>query len=70
MSDPTRIPPPAVQQAARIVDQWLKSVEQPPAPRRDLQREWAEKLDRARQYGQRPGAFPDWQDPRGPRKGR
>jgi hypothetical protein len=60
MSNPT--PPPAVQNAARIVDQWLRSVEQPAVPRRDMMREWAERLDRARQYDQT--RMPDWRDPR------
>jgi hypothetical protein len=65
MSDPGRIAPPRVQAAAREVDAWLKSVEQPPAPRRDMQRDWAERLDRCRQYDQ--SRMPAWQDPRKPR---
>jgi hypothetical protein len=56
---------PHVQQAANVVDHWLKSVEQPPAPRRDLQREWAQRLDRARQFDQT--KMPAWRDPRDPR---
>jgi hypothetical protein len=64
MSNPSRIPPPHVQAAARVVDGWLKSVEQPPAPRRDLQRSWAEKLDWCRQFDQSPGKMPKWKDPR------
>ena len=63
--NPKPIPPPHVQQAAQIVDQWLKSVEPRPAPRRDMQRDWAERLDRCRQYDQ--SKMPEWQDPRGRR---
>ena len=48
MSNPSRIPPPDVQAAAKIVDGWLKSVESQ-QPRRNLEREWAQKLDRARE---------------------
>jgi hypothetical protein len=59
----TRVPPPHVQQAARVVDGWLKSVEQPPAPRRDMQEIWAERLNRARQFDQ--SRMPNWRDPRG-----
>jgi hypothetical protein len=34
------------------------------APRRDMQREWAERLDRCRQHDQ--SKMPPWRDPRGP----
>jgi hypothetical protein len=44
--------------AARVVENYLKRVEQPPAPRRDMQAEWAERLDRCRQYNQ--SKMPDW----------
>jgi hypothetical protein len=57
-----RIPPPPVQAAAKIVDSWLQSVQQLPAPRRDLHREFAERLDRCRQYDQT--KMPPWKDPR------
>jgi hypothetical protein len=57
-----RIPPPPVQAAAKIVDDWLQSVEQQPAPRRDIQREFAERLDRCRQHDQT--KMPAWKDPR------
>jgi hypothetical protein len=58
-----KLPPPHVQAAARVVDEYLKSVTQPPAPRRDMQREWAERLDRCRQFDQT--KMPAWRDPRG-----
>jgi uncharacterized protein YeaO (DUF488 family) len=63
MSD--RVPPRHVQDAANVVDQWLKSVE----PARRLSSEQiaklspAERLDYARQWDQK--AMPDWKDPRG-----
>jgi hypothetical protein len=57
------MPLPHEQAAARVVEGYLKRVEQPPAPRRDMQREWAERLDRARQYDQ--SKMPAWRDPRG-----
>ena len=38
----------------------LKSVGQPAVPRRDMQREWAEKLDRCRQFDQ--SRMPPWLD--------
>jgi hypothetical protein len=60
MSDPSRIPPPSVQAAAKIVDSWLQSVQRPPAPRRDMQRNWAERLERCRQYDQ--SKMPEWRD--------
>jgi hypothetical protein len=63
MSNASRLPPPHVQEAERIAAAWRKSVEQPPAPPRDMQREWAERLDRARQYDQ--SKMPAWNDPRG-----
>jgi hypothetical protein len=57
MSDPARPLPPHIQ---ALLDAHLKSVEQP--PRRDRDREWAERLDRARQYDQ--SKMPPWSDPR------
>jgi hypothetical protein len=65
MTDPGRTPPAHVQQAAKVVGGWLRSVEQPPAPRRDMQRDWAERLDRARQFDQT--KMPAYRDPRAPR---
>jgi hypothetical protein len=62
VSDPVRIPPPHVQAAARVVDGWLKSVEQPPAPRHDMQADFAARLDRCRQFDQ--SKMPAWKDPR------
>jgi hypothetical protein len=61
MSDPSRMPLPHEQAAARVVDNYPKRVAQPPV-RRDMQREWAERLDRARQYDQ--SRMPPWKDPR------
>jgi hypothetical protein len=63
MSDPARTPPRHVQDAAKVVDHWLKSVEQAPAPRRDFHREFAERLDQCRRYDQ--SKMPPWRDPRG-----
>jgi hypothetical protein len=65
MSDPARTPPRHVADAAKIVDGWLRSVEQPPAQRRDRDRDWAAALDRCRQHDQ--SKMPAWQDPRKPR---
>jgi hypothetical protein len=65
MNDPARIPPPHVQAAAQVVDGYLKSVEQPPAPRRDLQAHFAERLNYCRQFDQ--SKMPAWRDPRTPR---
>jgi hypothetical protein len=59
MSDP--ILPPHVQAAERVIAEYRKSLEQP-AARRDLQREWAERLDRCRQVDQ--SRMPPWRDPR------
>jgi hypothetical protein len=63
MSDLTHIMPLHVQEAERIVAAWRKSVEQPLAPRRDMQSEWAAKLDWCRQHDQ--SRQPAWRDPRG-----
>jgi hypothetical protein len=62
MADPSRLPLPHEQAAARVVEDYLKRIEQPP-PRRDLHREFAERLDRCRQYDQ--SKMPPWRDPRG-----
>jgi hypothetical protein len=62
MTDRMRLAPPPVVAAAKIVDAWLKSVEQPPPPRRDLQADWAERLNRCRQVDQ--SKMPAWKDPR------
>jgi hypothetical protein len=45
-----------------VVEGYLKRVEQP-APRRDMQREWAQRLDYCRQFDQ--SKMPPWKDPRG-----
>jgi hypothetical protein len=58
MSDPARLPPPA----QALLDANLKNVGQSPV-RRDLQREWAERLDYCRQFDQ--SKMPAWKDPRG-----
>jgi hypothetical protein len=65
MTDPARpLPPRHVADAARVVDQWLKSVE----PGRRLSSEQiaklppAERLDYARQWDQ--STMPAWRDPR------
>jgi hypothetical protein len=58
MTDQNKNLPPPVQ---ALLDGNLKNIS-PPAPKRDLQREWAEKLDRARQYDQ--SKMPAWRDPR------
>jgi hypothetical protein len=60
MSDPVRPLPPHLQ---ALLDAHLKSVERPPAPRRDMQRDWAERLDRSRAFDQT--KMPPWKDPRG-----
>jgi len=62
MSDLIHLMPPHVQEAERIAAAWRKSTEQPLAPRRDMQREWAERLDRCRQFDQ--SKMPPWRDPR------
>jgi hypothetical protein len=59
MSDPVRNLPPHVQ---AVPDANLKNVRQPQAPRRDMQREWAARLDRAHSVDQ--SKMPDWKDPR------
>ena len=51
--------PPEVQ---TLLGANLKSVGQPAVPRRDMQREWAEKLDRCRQLDQ--SRMPAWRDHR------
>jgi hypothetical protein len=53
--------PPHIQ---AMLDAHLKS-EQPPAPRRDLHRDFAERLDYCRQFDQT--KMPAWRDPRTPR---
>jgi hypothetical protein len=58
MSDPNKNLPPHIQ---ALLDAHLKSVEQP--PRRDRDRDWAERLDRCRQFDQ--SKMPAWKDPRG-----
>jgi hypothetical protein len=64
MSDPARTPPRHVADAAKLVDQWLKSVE----PARCLSDEQikrltqAERLDYSRQWDQ--STMPAWRDPR------
>jgi hypothetical protein len=65
MSDLIHIMPPHVREAERIAAAWRKSIEQPLAPRRDMQRDWAAALDRCRQHDQ--SKMPAWQDPRKPR---
>jgi hypothetical protein len=52
--------------AAEVVKGYLKRVEQPPAPRRDMQADWAARLNRARQFDQT--KMPAWRDPRGARR--
>jgi hypothetical protein len=65
MSDPARMPPRHVQDAANVVDEWLKSVE----PARRLSDEQirqlspAERLNYSRQWDQ--STMPAWKDPRG-----
>jgi hypothetical protein len=59
MNDPARPLPPHIQ---ALIDAHLKSVEQPPAPRRDIHQEFADRLNRCRQYDQ--SKMPPWKDPR------
>jgi hypothetical protein len=47
MTDPVRLPP----HSQALLDANLKNVG-PPPPRRDLQREWAERLDYCRRFDQ------------------
>jgi hypothetical protein len=58
MSDPGRPLPPHIQ---ALLDAHLKS-EQPSAPRRDLQADFAERLNYCRQFDQT--KMPAWKDPR------
>jgi uncharacterized protein YeaO (DUF488 family) len=64
MSNPARLPPRHVADAAKVVDQWLKSVE--PASRlshEQIQRLTpAQRLDYSRQFDQ--ASMPAWRDPR------
>jgi hypothetical protein len=63
MSD-GRTPPRQVQDAAKVVDQWLKSVE-PTGPKSEAEiarMTPAQKLDYARQFDQ--SRMPAWRDPR------
>jgi hypothetical protein len=53
-----RLPP----QAQALLDGNLKNIA-PGPPRRDLQREWAQKLDYCRRFDQ--SSMPAWRDPRG-----
>jgi hypothetical protein len=65
MSNPSNLPPPDVQAAAKIVDSYLRAnggtgvslVAQPSRPLSP-----AEKLDHCRQFDQ--SKMPDWKDPR------
>ena len=59
MSDPSKNLPPVAQ---ALLDSNLKNIA-PEPPRRDLQREWAQKLDYCRQFDQT--KMPAWRDPRG-----
>jgi hypothetical protein len=64
MSNPGRTPPRHVQDAAKVVDQWLKSVE-PTGPKSEAEiakMTPAERLDYARQWDQ--STMPAWRDPR------
>jgi hypothetical protein len=58
MSDQNKNLPPPVQ---TLLESNLKNIA-PGPPRRDLQREWAQKLDYCRQFDQ--SKMPPWQDPR------
>jgi hypothetical protein len=59
MSDQNKNLPPQTQ---ALLDANLKSVG-PPAPPRDLQREFAQRIDYCRQFDQT--KMPAWKDPRG-----
>jgi hypothetical protein len=58
MSDPNKNLSPPVQ---ALLDGNLKNIA-PGPPRRDLQREWAQKLDYCRKFDQ--SKMPAWRDPR------
>jgi hypothetical protein len=62
MSDLSRMPFPHEQAAADVVRGYLKRVEQPATPRRDMQADWAERLNYCRQFDQT--KMPAWRDPR------
>ena len=65
MSNPVRMPPRHVADAANVVNQWLKSVE-PIAPKSAAEiaaMSPAERLDYSRQFDQT--KMPAWKDPRG-----
>jgi hypothetical protein len=59
MNDQNKNLPPPVQ---ALLEGNLKNIA-PGPPRRDLQREWAQKLDYCRQFDQ--SKMPPWKDPRG-----
>ena len=63
MTDPWLMPLPHEQAAADVVRNYLKRVEQPAAPRRDLHADFAERLNYCRQFDQ--SKMPAWKDPRG-----
>ena len=58
MSDPAHPLPPHIQ---ALLDAHLRGTE--PPPRRDRDREWAERLDRCHRVDQ--SRMPPWRDPRG-----
>ena len=49
---------PEIQRAAAMVQAYLDAQDAAKAPRRDLQRDWAERLDRCRQVDQ--SKMPPW----------
>ena len=57
------MPPPEVARAAAQVQSWLDAQDAAKTPRRDMMREWAEKLDRCHQVDQ--SKMRPWRDPRG-----
>lgn len=59
---PPRMPPPEVQRAAVQVRVYLDAQDAAKTPRRDMMRQWAERLDRAHQVDQ--SRMPEWRDPR------
>jgi hypothetical protein len=64
MTDPARVPPRHVQDAATVVDEWLKSVE-PTGPKSATEiaaMTPAQRLDYVRQFDQT--KMPEWRDPR------
>jgi hypothetical protein len=68
MSNPARMPPPEVQRAASVVRNYLDAedaAKASPAPHRDLQAHFAERLNYCRQFDQT--KMPAWKDPRTPR---